>query len=76
MSTRARHVCRKITARTIGEAKDEFEEIVQPILNRVTSLSTEKSRTAAAVMVSEDAAKIKLWISTIDEKVGMLVEGG
>ena len=64
-------------ARTISETQDGFKEIVQPIMERVTRLSTEESRTAAAVVkVSEDVAKIKMWISTIDEKVGMLVEGG
>ena len=64
-------------ARTISETQNGFEEIVQPIMERVTRLSTEESRTAAAVVkVSEDVAEIKMWISTADEKIGKLIEGG
>ena len=45
-------------ARTISEIQDGFEEIVQPIMERVTRLSTEESRTAAAVVkVSEDGSR-------------------
>ena len=62
-------------ARTISETQDGFKEIVQPIMERVTRLSTEEWRTAAAVKASEDVAKIKMWISKIDGKVGKLVEG-
>ena len=51
-------------ARTISETQNGFEEIVQPIMERVTRLSTEESRTATAVVkVSEDVAEIKMWIS-------------
>ena len=38
---------------------------------------SEESRTAAAVVkVSDDVAKIKAWISIINERIGVLVEGG
>ena len=43
----------------------------------VTYLLVEESRIAAAVVkVSDGVARIKVWVSTIDGKLGMLVEGG
>ena len=48
-------------ARTIRESQNGFEEIVQPIMERVACLLTEESRTATAIVkVSEAVAEIKM----------------
>ncbi|KAA8912015.1 hypothetical protein FN846DRAFT_1019382 [Sphaerosporella brunnea] len=53
----------------MARTQDGLQEAVQPIVDRVTQLSADESKTAAAVEgVSNDVAKIKLWISTVDER--------
>ena len=63
--------------KTIGETKEGLQTIVRPIVDRLDQLSTTECTTTAAVAeVSNDVAEIKRWISGVDKKLEMLVEGG